>query len=205
MYWFKEKNKSKNLAKNKINIKHINKIETSEGKKFSLILNEKDEIIKYKFKSKSEEDKLLWIKEIGKIIKKGKKDNEIPEIQKIEIKQRKKVINDLFNLPNIKINGVYIKTQVLNALSEDFFKLTPEKIEKMRKENEKKKKMDKKELKKEEKEEKKRLKEEKKKEKEKLEKENEGNKHTLKSKIKNFFKGNKKTDKNEDNNFDNFK
>ena len=145
MYWFKEKNKSKNLAKNKINIKHINKIETSEGKKFSLILNEKDEIIKYKFKSKSEEDKLLWIKEIGKIIKKGKKDNEIPEIQKIEIKQRKKVINDLFNLPNIKINGVYIKTQVLNALSEDFFKLTPEKIEKMRKENEKKKKMDKKE------------------------------------------------------------
>ena len=230
LYWFKEKNKNKNLAKNKINIKFINQIETSEGTKFSLIINEKDEIRKYKFKSVSEEDKSLWIKEIGKIIKKVKKDNEIPEIQKIEIKQRIKVINDLFKLPNIKIDEVYIKTQALKALSEDFFKLTPEKIEKMRKENEKKKKMDKKELKKEEKEEKKRLKElkkeekekekrlkeekkeekkrlkeEKKKEKEKLEKENEGNKHTLKSQIQNFFKGNKKKDKNEDNNFDNFK
>ena len=240
LYWFKDKNKI--LAKDKINLKHINKIETSEGKKFCLILNEKDEMKRFKFKGESEEEKLLWVKEIGKIIKKARKESENQEIKKIEIKHRKKIINDLFNLPNIKIDGIYIKANVLGSLSgEDFFKLTPEKIEKFKKEKAKKTKEEKKELKnkekiekekiiKEEKEEKKRIKEEKKEEKKRLkeekkeekrrikeekkkekeleklaEKENQGNKHSVGSKIKNWFKKNKSKDINEENNNDNIK
>ena len=40
LYWFVDKNT--NMAKNKISLKHVNKIDSSEDKKFVLKLNEKE-------------------------------------------------------------------------------------------------------------------------------------------------------------------
>ena len=137
LYWFVDKNT--NMAKNKISLKHVNKIDSSEEKKFVLKLNEKGEINEYKFKCNSEEEKIKWVKAITRAMKKVQKENEIQIKEKIEVKQRKKIINDFFNLPNIKNDGVYIEEKVMGSLAgEDFFKMTPEKIERIRKENKKK-------------------------------------------------------------------
>jgi len=43
--------------------------------------------------------------------------------EKIEIKEYKKVIEDFFNLPNIKVNEMYMQSKVLDSLeNEDYFK-----------------------------------------------------------------------------------
>ena len=203
LYWFK--NKESNLAKNKISLKNVDKIDYFDNKKFVLKVKEKDEIKEYKFKCDSEEEKNKWVVALSRAMRKAQIENKIEINEKIEIKQRKKIIVDLFNLPNIKIDGKYIEDKVLGSLSvEDYFKMTPEKIEKIKKENEKKMKKEKKEKKKLEKlekekikkEEKLRLKEEKKREKEKeKEKEKEEmnekdikRKKTFGYKIKNLFK-----------------
>ena len=196
LYWFKDKESK--LANNKISLKNINKIDYFDDKKFVIKINEKEDIKIFKFKCDSEEEKNKWIIAISRAMRKTKNENKIELKEKIEIKQRKKIINNLFNLPNLKIDGIYIEANVLGSLSrEDFFKMTPEKFEKMKKENEKKMKKEKKEKKKMEKLEKEKIKkEEKKKEKEKSkekinerEKENDKKrKKTLGNKIKNWFK-----------------
>ena len=214
LYWYKDKDI--NMAKNKIPLKNVNKIDSSEEKKLLLKINEKEDIKEYKFKFDSEEEKIPWVKAITRNMKKTQKENEIQLEEKIEIKQRKKIINDLFKLPNIKNEGVYIEANVMGSLyGEDFFKITPEKIDKIKKDKVKMMKKEKKELKKtqklekekikkEEKEEKKRLKMEKKKEKEKSrekekskekDKSKEKEKKTIGNKIKNWFKGGKKNSK----------
>ena len=211
LYWFIDKDT--NLAKNKIPLKNINKIDSSDEKKFILTINEKEDIKDYKFKCDTEEEKNIWVRAIKREMNKVKNENENEIKQKIEIKPRKKIINDLSKLQNIKRDGIYIEAKVLGSLSgEDFFKFTPEKFEKDKKENKKKIEEEKKELKKIEKlekekikleekniikEEKKRLKEEKKrlKEEKKKEKEKDENRKTIGSKIKNFFKSDKKKDK----------
>ena len=149
LYWFKDKNS--NMAQNKISLKSIDNIDTSEEKKFILKIIEKEENYEYKFKCDSEEEKIMWVKAIRRAIKNVQNNNnEIEKKEKIEIKLRKKIINDLFNLPDIKNDGIYIQERAMGSVvGEDFFKMTPEKLEKMKKEN---KKNNKKENKKEEKE-----------------------------------------------------
>ena len=196
LYWFKDKESK--LANNKISLKNINKIDYFDDKKFVIKINEKDDIKIFKFKCDSEDEKNKWIIAISRAMRKAKNENKIELKEKIEIKQRKKIINNLFNLPNLKIDGIYIEANVLGSLSrEDFFKMTPEKFEKMKKENEKKMKKERKEKKKMEKLEKEKIKkEEKNREKEKSkekinerEKENDKKrKKTLGNKIKNWFK-----------------
>ena len=137
LYWFIDKNA--NMAKNKISLKSIDKIDSSEEKKFILKIKEKEESNEYKFKCDSEEEKIAWVKAINRAMKKVKNEDnkEIEVKKKVEIKLRKKVINDLFNLPNIKNDGVYIETSVMGSLAdEDFFKMTPLKIERIKKEKE---------------------------------------------------------------------
>ena len=188
LYWFKNKNIK--IAKNKLSLKNLNQIDYSEEKKIILKINENGEIKKYKFKCEKEEEKLPWFQAISKASRKVQKENEIHIEQKIEIKPRKKIINDLFRIPNIKMNGIYIESKDLGSfLNEDFFKMSPEKIEKIRKQNKKiidEEKKEKKEMKKLEKEEKKRIKKEEKEEKKriKLEKSKEKKKEKDKSQEK---------------------
>ena len=198
IYLFKDKNSK--IAKDKISLKNVNKVDTTEENKFVIKINAKNDVKEYKFKCESEEDKLLWVRAITRAMGKIKKDNEVQIKEKIEIKERKKIISDLSHLPNIKFDGIYIKDQVLDSLyGEDFFKMTPKKIEIIKRKSTRKIRKEKKEKeieKKKIKEEKKRIKEDKKREKEKSkDKEKDGNKNTIGNKIENWFKSDKKKDK----------
>ena len=149
LYMFKDK--ISNIILNKYSLKNIDKIIDYKQKKFILkilenneqnkntinnnnIQNNKKYFREHKFKCGNEKEKISWMTALSKTIKKMKMEKKIENKPKIEIKEFKKIINDYFNLPNIKIDEPYMQIKVLNALiSEDYFKIIPSKINHVRK------------------------------------------------------------------------
>ena len=171
LYWF-EDDKYQNI-KNKLSLKNITILNSdSDPNKFTLKnSNEKDK--EYKYKCDTEEQKNALVKAISKAINNSKTEQKSFEIPKIEIKERKKVIKDFLKMNN-KIKGNYIEDKILDFLKTGkYFKINKKKMEKVLKKN----------LKKKEKEEKEEI--------ENLKEKDEDNKKkkSVKTKIKNFFKG----------------
>ena len=128
LYMYKDD--SSDIVLNKFPLKNINEIENYKNKKFKIKMTENDEgnenkkkyIREYKFKCNSEQEKESWMNVIAKVTNKYKKEKIIVK-EKIEIKEYKKVIEDFFNLPNIKVNEMYMQSKVLDSLeNEDYFK-----------------------------------------------------------------------------------
>lgn len=158
LYMFKDK--FSNIILNKYPLKNIDKIENYKQKKFILKIlenfeernktinnnnnniniinnnnnNNKKYFREYKFKCNNEKEKTSWVTAITKAIKKYKTDVNIQSVQKIELKEYKKIINDFFNLPNIKIDEPYMRIKVLDSLiNEDYFGIIPSKIKAIKK------------------------------------------------------------------------
>ena len=154
------KDKFSNIILNKYPLKNIDKIENYKQKKFILKIlenfeernktinnnnnniniinnnnnNNKKYFREYKFKCNNEKEKTSWVTAITKAIKKYKTEVNIQSVQKIELKEYKKIINDFFNLPNIKIDEPYMRIKVLDSLiNEDYFGIIPSKIKAIKK------------------------------------------------------------------------
>ena len=210
LYWFID-NKS-SIIQNKISIKDTEKVVSHKDKKFLMIVKESDEAGKifkakeYKFMCESEEQKIEWVLAITNSMKKLNISKILKKEEKLDIKIRKKIIHDLFKLPEINKENTYMRKKVLDAMNnENYFKPSQRKIEadrkKALKEEEEKKRQEKLEIerkKKEEKEEKERVKREEKERKLKEEREKnkqiekdirEGKNVGVKNRIKFWFKG----------------
>ena len=175
LYWFEDEKYQK--LKNKLSLKNVTIINSDkEPIKFTLKnSNEKDK--EYRYKCDTEEQKNALIKAITKAINSSKEEKSSIQIPKIEIKERKKVIKDYLKINN-KIKENYIEDQILDYVNTGkFFKINKKKMEQALKDNLKKK---------EEKEEIENLKE---KENAQEKEENNKKKKSVKTKIKNFFKG----------------
>ena len=195
LYWYEDEKSTK--PKNKLSLKNIAiQNNDTESNKFSLKLKEKDIEKEYKFKCNTEEEKNNLIKAINKTINLSKLKKESIEIPNIQIKERKKIIKDLFKSNNnMKIKANYIEDKIFECLkSGKFFKINRKKMEKVIKDNKEKKQIEKEKMKEKEKE--KTKNKEKKKDKDGKGKQ----KKSVKTKIKNWFKGKikGKKDKNED-------
>ena len=160
------KNNISNIILNKFPLKNIDKVIDYKEKKFILKIlekfkeennnmnnmnnmnNDNNNNVKknkkyfreHKFKCENKKEKQLWITAISKAIKKAKNEINIQTAQKIEIKEYKLIINDFFNLKNIKIDEPYMQIKVLSSLiEEDNFPIIPSKIKSVRKSIKKKK------------------------------------------------------------------
>ena len=134
LYWYMDKKSS--IIQNKISIKDTEKVESHKDKKFLMRVKNVDEKGKeikakeYKFMCESEEEKLDWIFAITNSMKKVKQSNIAHNQQKLEIKIRKKVIHDLFKLPEINKDNTYMRKKVLEKMTEEnYFKPSQRKIE----------------------------------------------------------------------------
>jgi hypothetical protein len=117
----------------------------------------------YKFACQSDEEKNGWVSAITNEMKRLKKGDEKGNNNKLDILERKKIIIDYFNLPEINKDIYYMKKKVLEEMNnENYFKPSLRKIEALRR----KEKREEKERKLKEKEEKERKKREEKEEKE---------------------------------------
>jgi hypothetical protein len=166
LYMFK--NNISNIILNKFPLKNIDKVIDYKERKFILKIlekfkeennnmnnmnNDNNNNVKknkkyfreHKFKCENKKEKQLWIIAISKAIKKAKNEINIQTTQKIEIKEYKLIINDFFNLKNIKIDEPYMQIKVLSSLiEEDNFPIIPSKIKSVRKSIKKKKEEEKK-------------------------------------------------------------
>ena len=139
LYWFKDKEAS--IIQNKLSIKNTLRVESHKDKKFMMVIanDEKDNNNGkvYKFACNSEEEKEGWINAITNEMKRLRGEQKSSE-NKIEIKQKKKVIFDKFNLPDVGKDRSYMKTRT-EALMKDetfFLPLDPkEKKAKKKKDN----------------------------------------------------------------------
>ena len=141
LYWFKDKNHSK--IQNKINIKEVIRCDSHKEKKFLIVLQDENNSIGkiqgriYKFKCASIEETNEWISAISKEMSRlneGEKNLNL----NYEVKSRKKVIKDLFYLPDVEKYRSYIKNITIKEMeNENYFKLSPKKIEEIRKKKEK--------------------------------------------------------------------
>ena len=148
LYMFKDK--TSNIILNKYTLKNIEKVIDYRQKKFILKIienindensinnknniNNKKYFREHKFKCSNEKEKSLWMIAFSKAIKKVKMEINENSPKKIEIKEYKCVINDLFNLKNIKIDEPYMQIKVLSSLiNEDNFQIIPSKLKKVRK------------------------------------------------------------------------
>ena len=133
LYWYIDKKSS--IIQNKISIKDTEKVESHKDKKFCLRVKEEDEkgnikAKEYKFMCESEEEKVEWISAITKCMKKVKNAQLLKKEEKLDIKIRKKVIQDLFKLPEIHTINTYMRNKVLDAMNnENYFKPSQRKIE----------------------------------------------------------------------------
>ena len=198
LYWYLDKKSS--IFQNKISIKETEKVESHKDKKFLMRVKDVDEkgrekVKEYKFMCETEEEKLDWIFAISNSMKRVKQKNVASNQYKTEIKVRKKVIHDLFKLPDINGDTTYMRKKVLEAMNgENFFKPSQRKIEadkkKAIKEEQERKRKEKEEIERKKREEKERqLKEEKEKDKQ-IEKDiKEGKSVGVKNRIKFWFKG----------------
>ena len=136
LYMFK--NKTSNIILNKYPLKSIDKVENYKQKKFILKIVEnfgnKQYFREHKFKCANEKEKSSWISALAKAIKKINTEKDLKNFEKIEIKEYKIIINDYFNLKNIKIDEPYMQRKVLSSIiNEDYFQIIPSKIKKVRK------------------------------------------------------------------------
>ena len=181
LYWFKDKTSS--IVQNKISIKNTLRVDSHKDKKFMMIVanngdNKDGEDGEnkvelggkvYKFACQSDEEKNGWVSAITNEMKRLKKgDEKGNNNNRLEILERKKIIIDYFNLPEINKDIFYMKKKVIEEMNnENYFKPSLRKIEALRR----KQKREEKERKLKEKEEKERKKREEKEEKEKKKKE----------------------------------
>ena len=92
----------------------------------------------YKFKCSSDEETSEWISAISKEMSRLNEGEKNLNNLNYEIKPRKKVIKDLFYLPDVEQYRSHIKNITMKEMeNENFFKLSPKKIEEMRKKKEK--------------------------------------------------------------------
>ena len=129
LYWYEDEKSTK--PKNKLSLKNIAiQNNDTEPNKFSLKLKEKDIEKEYKFKCNTEEEKNNLIKAINKTINLSKLKKESIEIPNIQIKERKKIIKDLFKSNNnMKIKANYIEDKIFECLKNGkFFKINRKKI-----------------------------------------------------------------------------
>ena len=148
LYWFKDKNSS--VIQNKISIKNTLRVDSHKDKKFMMIVkstssemggNEDGEAKKdagtggkvYKFSCETEEQKNEWVTAITNEMKKLKKNEEKTKEDILEIPERKKIIIDYFNLPNINTDIYYMRKKVLEEMNnENYFQPSLRKIEALR-------------------------------------------------------------------------
>ena len=138
LYWFIDKKSS--IIQNKISIKDTEKVVSHKDKKFLMIVKEEDEKKKeikakeYKFMCETEEEKIEWVLAITNSMKKLNNAIILKNETKLDIKVRKKVIYDLFKLPEISSQTTYMRNKVLEEINnENFFKPSQRKIEADRK------------------------------------------------------------------------
>ena len=176
LYWFKDKTSS--IIQNKISIKNTLRVDSHKDKKFMMIVANNEDNKDgddgenkaelggkvYKFACQSDEEKNGWVSAITNEMKRLKKgDEKGNNNNRLEILERKKIIIDYFNLPEINKDIYYMKKKVLEEMeNENYFKPSLRKIEALRR----KQKREEKERKLKEKEEKERKKREEKEEKE---------------------------------------
>ena len=142
LYWFKDKNHSK--IQNKINLKEVIRCDSHKEKKFLMVLSDESNSMGkiqgriYKFKCSSDEETSEWISAISKEMSRLNEGEKNLNNLNYEIKPRKKVIKDLFYLPDVEQYRSHIKNITMKEMeNENFFKLSPKKIEEMRKKKEK--------------------------------------------------------------------
>ena len=222
LYWFLDKKSS--IIQNKISIKDTIKVESHKDKKFLIRVKEKEEenvkdkkkeikVKEYKFMCESEEEKVQWILAITNSMKKMKNSKILKKEGKLDIKPRKKIIHDLFKLPEINKDTIYMRKKVLEEMKDEhFFSPSQRKIEadkkRKEKEEEERKRKEKEEIerkKREEKERKRKEEEEKDRQIEKDIKEGKdvGVKNRIKFWFKGFGKGNEEEEQKEENKNDN--
>lgn len=110
LYWYKS-NYSKE-AQNHIPVTEMKKIEAFKSCKFKIIGFDKE----YKFQCKSEEEKEAWMNALNKEIKRIRGDS-LKKLDNVyEVKLKKKVIVDYYNLPNIYAEKLYMKKRVDDAM-----------------------------------------------------------------------------------------
>lgn len=122
LYWFKDK--ESNIIQNKLSIERTLRVESHKDKKFLMIISDgtngegENSGKVYKFSCKSEEEKQGWINAITNEMKKMRGELKKDET-KIEIKIKKKVITDLYKLPEIGKNRSYIKDKTVAAMQKE--------------------------------------------------------------------------------------
>ena len=135
LYWFE--NKKSSIIKNKIALKDTEKIVSHKDKKFLMIVKIQEEEKgtefmekEYKFRCETEDEKRKWILALTNSMKEVNKSENLKNEEKLDIKIRKKVIKDLFKLPEIHNDTTYMRNQVLDAIErEHYFKPSARKIE----------------------------------------------------------------------------
>ena len=146
LYWFKDKTSS--IVQNKISIKNTLRVDSHKDKKFMMIVanngdnkdgedgENKTELggKVYKFACESDEEKNGWVSAITNEMKRLKKgDEKGNNNNRLEILERKKIIIDYFNLPEINKDIYYMKKKVLEEMeNENYFKPSLRKIEALR-------------------------------------------------------------------------
>jgi hypothetical protein len=122
---------SNNINTNNINNNNINNNNSNITENTN---NNKKYFREHKFKCENEKEKSSWMIAILKSIKKMKMNKNIQIVPKIELKEYKKVINDYFKLPNVKIDEPYMKMKVLGSLiNENYFQIIPSKVNNVKK------------------------------------------------------------------------
>lgn len=103
----------------------MKKVQSTKELKFIISFGDK----LYKFKTETEDEKNKWIQVINSEISKLSKENNEKRYENIiEIKLKKKIIEDLYNLPKIQDGKDYIiKITEEALLKEGYFKLKPKK------------------------------------------------------------------------------
>ena len=125
LYWFKDKESMK--IQNKLSIENTLRVESHKNKKFMMIVSDgsKDKGGKnsgkvYKFSCVSEDEKQKWINAITNEMKKLRGELKKEE-NKIEMKIKKKVITDLFKLPDVGKDRLYMKTRTRSLMQKETY------------------------------------------------------------------------------------
>lgn len=103
----------------------MKKVQATKDLKFIILFGDKI----YKFLVESNEIRNKWVESLNKEIKKLTTDDEDKKYENVaELKLKKKVIEDFFNLPKIQEGKDYIiKITEEAIITEGFFKLKPKK------------------------------------------------------------------------------
>jgi hypothetical protein len=122
LFWYK--NIQAIEFQNKIAIKDMKNVQSTKEFKFGITTDEKS----YKFKTESEPEKKRWMdtlnSEINKLSKNDEEKKQYDTI--IDIKLKKKIIQDYYNLPKIQDGKNHVIKVTEEALQkEGYFKLKP--------------------------------------------------------------------------------